>query len=171
VDHNGNVHCEVRLGMYGLPQAGIIAQELLQECLLAAGYSQSKLTAGYWKHEWQPISFTLVVDNFDIKYIGKEHVKHLIKTLKEHYKVEDDWEGKWYLGIAMDWDYKIREVHMSVLDYVKCTLAQFGNPIPTTPQHQPHQNAFHTYGATVQYAKPDDTSKCLSPTKKKSSKK
>ncbi len=31
VDHNGNVHCEVQRGMYGLPQAGIIAQELLEE--------------------------------------------------------------------------------------------------------------------------------------------
>ena len=31
VNHNGNVHCEVRRGMYGLPQAGIIAQELLEE--------------------------------------------------------------------------------------------------------------------------------------------
>ncbi len=44
VDHNGNVHCEVRHGMYDLPQAGVIAQELLEECLLAAGYSQSKFT-------------------------------------------------------------------------------------------------------------------------------
>ena len=33
VNHNGNVHCEVRRGMYGLPQAGIIAQELLEERL------------------------------------------------------------------------------------------------------------------------------------------
>ena len=29
VDTDGNVFCEVRRGMYGLPQAGIIAQELL----------------------------------------------------------------------------------------------------------------------------------------------
>ncbi len=29
VDADGNVFCEVRRGMYGLPQAGIIAQELL----------------------------------------------------------------------------------------------------------------------------------------------
>jgi hypothetical protein len=25
VDRSGNIHCEVRRGMYGLPQAGIIA--------------------------------------------------------------------------------------------------------------------------------------------------
>ncbi len=31
VDANGYVHCEVRWGMYGLPQAGIITQELLEE--------------------------------------------------------------------------------------------------------------------------------------------
>jgi hypothetical protein len=37
VDHNGNTHCEVRPRMYDLPQAGIIAQELLEECFLAAG--------------------------------------------------------------------------------------------------------------------------------------
>jgi hypothetical protein len=57
--------------MYGLPQAGIIVHKLLKEYLLAAGYSQSKLTPGYWKHEWRPISFTLVMDNFGIKCIGK----------------------------------------------------------------------------------------------------
>jgi hypothetical protein len=30
-DHNGNVRREVSRGMYGLPQAGIIAQELLEQ--------------------------------------------------------------------------------------------------------------------------------------------
>jgi hypothetical protein len=30
VDHNGNAHCNVQRQMYGLPQAGIIAQELLE---------------------------------------------------------------------------------------------------------------------------------------------
>ena len=44
VDADGNVFCEVRRGMYGLPQAGIIAQQLLKERLIVAGYKQSKLT-------------------------------------------------------------------------------------------------------------------------------
>ena len=57
--------------MYGLPQTGIIAQELLEKRLLKAGYHQSKVTPGYWKHDWQPISFTLVVDDFGVKYINK----------------------------------------------------------------------------------------------------
>jgi hypothetical protein len=44
VDATGNVHCEVQCGMYGLHQAGIIAQELLEKQLLNAGYHQSKVT-------------------------------------------------------------------------------------------------------------------------------
>ena len=167
VDHNGNVHCEVRRGMYGLPQAGIIAQELLEERLKAAGYSQSKITPGYWKHEWRPISFTLVVDDFGVKYIGKEHVMHLINTLRKDYEVEEDWDGKRYIGITMDWDYKKREVHLSMPEYVERALARFGHPIPNKPQHQPHLHAIPTYGATVQYAKPEDTSRKLSPQEKK----
>ena len=108
VDATGNVHCEVRRGMYGLPQAGIIAQELLQERLLKAGYRQSKVTPGYWKHDWRPISFTLVVDDFGVKYINETDVNHLIQALKQDYEIEEDWEGTRYLGITLNWDYKKR---------------------------------------------------------------
>ena len=153
--------------MYGLPQAGIIAQELLEERLKAAGYSQSKITHGYWKHDWRPISFTLVVDDFGVKYIGKEHVMHLINTLKKDYEVEEDWDGKRYVGITMDWDYKKREVHLSMPEYVERALARFGHSILDKPQHQPHLHTIPTYGATVQYAKPEDTSRKLSPQEKK----
>ena len=33
VTHDGYVYCEIQKGMDGLPQAGIIAQQLLEECL------------------------------------------------------------------------------------------------------------------------------------------
>ncbi len=71
VDTDGNVFCKVRRGIYGLPQAGIIAQDLLTKRLHKAGYRQSKVTPGYWRHDWHPISFTLVVDDFGVKYINK----------------------------------------------------------------------------------------------------
>jgi hypothetical protein len=38
VDPDGNGYWEVRRGTYWLPQAGIIAQELLEEQLRKAGY-------------------------------------------------------------------------------------------------------------------------------------
>jgi hypothetical protein len=68
--------------MYGLPQAGIIAQELLAKRLKEHGYSQSKTTPGLWKHKWQPIIFSLVVNNCGVKYVGKEHAQHLLQTVQ-----------------------------------------------------------------------------------------
>jgi hypothetical protein len=49
------VYCEVNKGMYGLPQAGIIAQELLEKRLGEYGYHQSKIVNGFWKHKTRPI--------------------------------------------------------------------------------------------------------------------
>jgi hypothetical protein len=167
VDATGNVHCEVRRGMYGLPQAGIIAQELLQERLLKAGYRQSKVTPGYWKHDWRPISFTLVVDDFGVKYTNETDVNHLIQALKQDYEIEEDWNGTRYLGITLDWDYNKREVHLSMPGYVERALARFGHLIPKKLQHQPHKHTVPTYGATIQYAKDDDATKLLTKEEKK----
>ena len=48
---DGWVYVEVSKGMYGLPQAGILAQKLLEKRLNAAGYHQSQYTPGLWTHE------------------------------------------------------------------------------------------------------------------------
>jgi hypothetical protein len=79
--------------MYGLPQAGIIAQDLLTKGLNKAGYQQSKITPGYWQHDWRPISFTLVINDFGVKYIDKNNVEHLMSILKQDYTIDTDWEG------------------------------------------------------------------------------
>ena len=51
------------------------------------------LRGGLWRHVTRPISFTLVVDDFGIKYTNKEDVDHLIKCLKENYDLTQDWDG------------------------------------------------------------------------------
>jgi hypothetical protein len=80
---DGHVYCKIRQGMYGLPQVGIIAQELLAKWLKEHGYFQSKTTPGLWTHEWHPIAFTLVVNNFGVKYVGEEHAQHLLKMVQK----------------------------------------------------------------------------------------
>ncbi len=167
VDTNGNVHCKIQCRMYGPPPAGIIAQELLEKRLLKAGYTQSKLTPGYWNHTWRPISFTLVVDNFGIKYSSKEHVHHLTQVLKQHYQIEEDWGGTRHIGLTVDWDYKRHEVHISMLGYVEKALVRFGHQVPKPPQHQPHKHTIPTYGATIQYAKAEEKSRPLAKDEKK----
>ena len=79
---NGHLYVEVRKGMYGLPASGIQANKLLDKKLEPFGYRQSTLVPDLWKHDWQPIQFTLVVDNFGVKYVGIEHAVHLEQALK-----------------------------------------------------------------------------------------
>ncbi len=76
--------------MYGLPQSGILANKLLKECLAEHGYHELPHTPGLLKHYTRPVWVTLVVDDFGIKYVGKEHAKHLLDILKKYYKVEID---------------------------------------------------------------------------------
>jgi hypothetical protein len=54
------VYIKIQKGMYGLPQVGILAQELLEKRLNKHGYRQSPTTPGLWQHNYRPISFTLV---------------------------------------------------------------------------------------------------------------
>jgi hypothetical protein len=84
ITHDGYVFVPIQKGMYRLPQAGIIAQKLLEQRLWANGYHQSKINPGFWTHDWLPICFALCVDGFGVKYVGKEHADHLIQTLTGH---------------------------------------------------------------------------------------
>jgi hypothetical protein len=67
-DEKGFVMCEIRKGIYGLPQAGILAKQLLKERLTLGGYHEAPNTTGLFTHEHNGISFTLWVDDFTIKY-------------------------------------------------------------------------------------------------------
>ena len=82
VTTNSFVYISATKGMYGLPQAELIPNEPLKTRLNKHGYRQSKLVPKLWKHDTRPIQFTLVVDNFGVKYVGTEHVQHLMKVLE-----------------------------------------------------------------------------------------
>jgi len=45
-----------------------------------------------------------MVDNFGVKYVGKEHADHLISYVKkETYKLTKDWARDLYCGISLRW--------------------------------------------------------------------
>eukprot|EP00804_Cyclotella_cryptica_P017935 CCRYP_001279-RA/>CCRYP_001279-RA protein AED:0.33 eAED:0.33 QI:0/0/0/1/0/0/3/0/359 len=52
ITHDVYVLVRIQKGMYGLPQARIIAQQLLKQRLQANGYRQSKINPGFWTHDW-----------------------------------------------------------------------------------------------------------------------
>ena len=107
----------------------LIVQELLEKLVEKHGYQQSKLTPGFWKHRWRLISFSLVVNDFGVKYLGKQHVTHLINALKENYEISQDWAGSKYYGLQLDWDYTRREVHLSIPGYVAKALHRFNHKV------------------------------------------
>lgn len=97
------VYMKITWGMYGLPQAGILADKLLKKKLAPHEYYEVQHKPGWFKHQWRLITFTLIVDNFGIKYAEKENADHLINKLKSKYtKIEVGWTGILYCGITME---------------------------------------------------------------------
>ena len=76
--------------MYGLPSAGILSQRLLKKQLNKEGYKKSKVTPGFWMHDCRPVSFSLYIDDFSVKYVGKEHANHLMVVLSKMYNISSD---------------------------------------------------------------------------------
>jgi hypothetical protein len=64
------VYIEIQKGMYGLPQAGILANKLSRRNLAKDGYQQTQHTHSLWTHDTFPISFLLVVDDFEVKLMS-----------------------------------------------------------------------------------------------------
>ena len=155
---DGWVYIKVIRGMYGLPQSGSLGHDLLERRLNAEGYFQSKIVPGLWKHEVRPIQFVLVVDDFGIKYIRNEDLDHLVQSIKKHYDVTVDREGREYLKTELDWDYKNRKVHLSMKPYLEKALRQFDNLVPTQRRDSPYPHVEPKYGAKQQFAD-YDTSK------------
>jgi hypothetical protein len=57
-DKNGWIYFEIQQGCYGLPQAGILANNLLHCQLEEEGYYEAHSTPGLWRHKWRPIQFS-----------------------------------------------------------------------------------------------------------------
>jgi hypothetical protein len=143
--------------MYGLKQAGLLANQLLQTRLAHFGYYPARHTPVFWLHKTRPIDFSLIVDNFAIKYVGKQHADHLRNALLQRYELTTDWEEKVYSGMSLKWDYKNRTCNISMPGYVSNVLSKFQHDAPKHPQHTPSKYVTPVYGAKTQYATKDET--------------
>jgi hypothetical protein len=153
---DGWVYIEVIKGMYGLKQAGLLANQLLQTPLAPFGYYPERHTPGIWLHKIRPIAFSLVVDDFAVKYMGKQHADHLINALLKTYELTTDLAAKVYSGMTLNWDYKNRTCDISMPDYVSNVLSKFQHDAPKHPQHTPSRYVTPVYGAKTQYATKDE---------------
>ena len=158
---------QIQCGLYGLPQSGILANKLLHGRLKLHGYYELPHTPGLWKHVTIPVLFTLVVDGFGAKYTGKENIQHLINKLKETYEISEDWDGALYFVISLHRNYALGYMDKDMPHYVKQRIKQYGQKIPTKPQHTPLQPAPRKYRAAAQEPEPPDTSSPLDAKDKK----
>jgi hypothetical protein len=146
----GYVYLEMRRAVWRLPQAGILANKLLRKRLAPKGNYECKPTPGLWQHATRPISFTLVVDDFGVKYTNKANVDHLIECLKENYDLTQDWDGNLYCGIKLKWDYKARTLDISMPGYIRKQLQKYKHDAPTRPQHCPYSPQPKQFGSKAQ---------------------
>ena len=157
--YKGYVWLEVRRSIYGLPQAGKLANEYLRKKLAPKGYYEVPHTPGLWKHISRPIQFTLVVDDFGVKYTREEDALHLLSILKHEFTdVSTDWDGKLYCGISLDWNYEERWVDISMPGYIKKMLEKYKHESPPKPQHSPYVIAPKKYGKDAHDPIPQDDS-------------
>ena len=159
---NGKVYLEIRRSIYGLPQSGKLANDFLKKKLAPAGYYEVPHTPGLWKHISRPVSFTLVVDDFGVKYVGEENIQHLIRSLKKDFTISEDWSGALYCGITLKWDYEKRILDFSMPGYIKKVLQRYKHEMPRRPQHSPYPVAQIKYGKAAQDPIAEDTSRAAS---------
>jgi hypothetical protein len=148
---DGKVYIEIQKGIYGLPQAYILTNELLQRNLANDGYRPTTHTHGLWTHGTRPISFSLVVDDFGVKYVVREHAEHLMTCIRKNYNISSNWNGGAYCGLTLDWDYKNRTVYLSMPGYIKAALHKYQHPAPARPEHAPYTWNPPVYGAKTQF--------------------
>ena len=70
-------------GIYGLPQAGRLAHEKLCRLLKKHDYHVCPNSPCLFAHATSGVKFTLVVDDFAIKYGDKVAVEHLFAAIRE----------------------------------------------------------------------------------------
>ena len=72
VEEDGWCYAEIRKCMYGLKEAGYLSNLELKRVLAKEGYIPSQFTPGLFTHKTRDIAFSLVVDDFGVKYTKKK---------------------------------------------------------------------------------------------------
>ena len=123
---NEHVIMEITKGIYGLPQAGKLAQDRLVKHLAGHSYNQCTNTPCLFVHSTNGVAFTLVVDDFLIKYKEDSALEHLFTALRELYVITTDLsDTKKYVGITLHHNVKKNYIDMSIPGYVKRACQRF----------------------------------------------
>ena len=110
---------EIQKGMSLLTQAGKIANDRLKLHHAKFGYSPVPRTPSLWKHARKSITSALVLENFGVKHVGKQHAENFIQVLQKLYTISIHLTGTLFCGLPIDWGYENRTCDISMPQYLK----------------------------------------------------
>jgi hypothetical protein len=90
--------------MYGLPQVGILTNELLKRNLARDGYRPTQPTRTMDPRHAPHIILVSSGWFRGKKCFGREHAEHLMACIKRNYSISSDWNGTAYCGLTLEWD-------------------------------------------------------------------
>jgi hypothetical protein len=90
------------------------------------------------------------VDDFSVKYVGKENAEHLRNAMIHSNELTNYWEGKVYSAMTLKWDDKNRTCDVSMPGYVANVLSKFQHDNPKHPQDTPSIYVTPVYGTRTQ---------------------
>jgi hypothetical protein len=138
--------------LYGLPQAGHLAQMDVVKLVETGGYYMDAHVPNLFHHQTRPLTFLLWVDDFFITYKrgDRSDVEHLLSILGQMYTFKIDWEGRMYLGLTIKYDRPNHEITLSIPGYITRMNAELG---VIKGNHDPGSPITYTapvYGKNVQ---------------------
>jgi hypothetical protein len=112
-----------------------------------------------------PLHSPFVVDDFGVKYVGKEHANHLMKCIRANYKLIEDWSDNLYCSVKVKWDYNACTLDISMPGYVQKQLLKYKHVLSPRPQHCPYSPEPTKIGSEAQSPLPFDMTRKLSDAK------
>jgi hypothetical protein len=160
--NTGYIYFRLDRTLWGLAQAGYLSQQRLIKHLKSFGFHEYKNTPMLFHHVTRNIIFSLVVDDFGIKYHHRPDVEYLMTCLAPIYTYKIDWTGSRYLGFTIKFSVSptgARSVSLSMPEYIPKALQRF-RPLGLKPASTP---AIYTPPSYGRHGPPLDTTTDTSP--------
>ena len=123
-------YIKIKKGIPGLKKAGKISNNRLEKIWQDFGYEPMRHTPALWTHASHDIVFTLVVDDFGVKYKHRKYEENLRNDLQKLYPGTTDWTGSKVFGLTLNWYYINRTVDLYMPNYVPVALHKFQHEAP-----------------------------------------
>lgn len=122
----GKMLFEVNKGLYGMRQAGYIAQRNLIQILKENGY-QEEGKHSIFRDDEKKIVFIVHVDDVAVAYKDKQDVDKLVEVLeKAGYTIKANWEGDAFCGFTIKYNKEEEWIEIGAESVVNKALERFG---------------------------------------------